>query len=471
MGARPLDVAVDFWKESVSLSVAATLVGIALALILLPGFREATGRDIALTALSPWAVAAAVGGGSVLLGLIVGAYPAYVLASLAPGEILSGRRTGQTHAHAMKGLLVVQFTVAIGLLAATFVMSDQLQYVTSKDLGFQADRLITVRMDELTGSYRAFRAEAESLPSIRGVTASMIGYGSVGIPAYVTDPKDEAMQAFLYPVEHDYFDVIGAEITQGTAFQESRGAEDGVIVNEAFVQSQGWDDPVGQRIRFDGPGFHSNIPNPTVIGVLENVHYQSLHNQVEPMIFARHEAVGSPGTMFVRVRDSHRLDEAIADLRGIWSSLASGPMNYAFISDELAAEYRTEQRWQTVILWGAYIALGIAAAGLIGLVNLLIRQRTKEIGIRRSLGATALGIFQLLARQPVVLVLTGALVGIPLSYVALQRWLQQFAFTGGADWSAFALALVVVLAVVGGTIFLAVTRLMQTKPVDAIRHE
>ena len=470
LGSRPANIARDFWRESIFLTGIATVLGGVAALLLIPPFQGATGRMVAADVIPLWMLIPGFVVFVLVLGFTIGVYPGRVLARLSPHDILRGQRTNQDHGFAVKSLLVLQFTIAIALVAGTLAIHEQVRFLTSKDLGFETDRLLAVYGDDVNSQYEALRSEARRLPTVRDVSGAMFEYGVLGIRSTVISKDNQVFTAFVHPIAYNYPDVVGARWDAGSGFAETGDASDGVLVNEAFVRQYGWENPVGQTITFDGPGFHSSISNPTIKGVLENIHYESLHHQVEPMIFPRFESVGAPAALFLRLDNSGRLEDAIADVRATWQSVSDDVFKFEFLSSTVEAQYRVEKRWQAMISFGAFIALGIAALGLVGLIQLVIRQRTKEIGIRRTMGATYTAVFALLVRQPVMLILVAAALAFPLTYAGLQQWLQGFAVTGGLSGSSFLLSITLVLVVVVATVGIAVTKHMRSSPVHAIRE-
>lgn len=470
LGSSPAQIARNFWCESLLLAAVSTGLGSATAFVLLPSFQSLTGRTVAIDAIPLWILVPGLVAFAGALGIIIGAYPARVLAFLSPSDILRGKRTDQEHGVTVKGLLVLQFSIAIALVAGTLATHDHIQFVTSKDLGFEAERLLAVYGDDVNRQYKTLQSEVRRLSSVQDVTGAMFEYGVLGVRSAVKSKGDQVFTAFIHPIEHNFPEVLGAHWHAGSGFTQTGGSGDGVLVNEAFAQQYGWEDPVGRTISFDGPGFHSSIENPTIRGVLRNIHYESLHHRVEPMIFPRIESVGAPSALFLRLDDSRTLDQAVRDVLSIWQTLSSDSFQYEFLSSNVEAQYRAERRWRTMITIGASIALGIAALGLIGLIQLVIRQRTKEIGIRRTMGATPASVFLLLVRQPITLILIAACVSLPLTYIGIRQWLQGFAFTDGVSALSLALSVAIVLLVVAATVSAAVARLMQASPVNAIRQ-
>lgn len=477
LGARRGQVRAQFWGEAVLTSGAALLLGIGLAALFLPTFNQMTGADLYFR-LTP-------GLGAGLLGLVgvvsllAGSYPALVLSRFEAVSILRGSAQIGGRSALVRGLVVLQFALSTGLVVGTFVISDQLDYMQD-NLGFQTEQV--VRVGNLGSPrdgkdiYEPFREEAQRHPGVQRVAASNFAFfGSDGMEARLTSTTGtEDVTATAHTVDSSFTETLAIDIVQGRGFPARTVANDqAVLVNEALVQAMGWTSPVGKKIEFgDDSIIGSFLQEATVIGVVENVHTRSMRHRIAPGLFLSNSILGG-GVQNIYVRIAHeRIGETIDALRRAWSDVAPGrAFEFRFLDRVVDDAYRAEQRQQSVVRAAAGFALLIACFGLFGLAALAVARRTREIGIRKALGATVESVVLLFAKD--FLKLTGAafLLAVPVAYWGTRQWLQNFAYRIELGPGLFLGAGGLVVAVALLTVSVQALRAARTDPAVVLREE
>jgi putative ABC transport system permease protein len=475
MGAHRRQLLGQFWGEALLMSALGLALGLALAALFLPTFNALTGKALSFR-LVPLPVTLAVLLGLVVLtGLVAGSYPAVLLSRLRPVESLKARvRLGGSHAFA-RSLVVVQFALSIFLLAGTFVLSAQLRYVQDRDLGYDRDQVAVIPLGEAGDGealdrLRTALAGNTAVPDLTGTT---ISFGR-GTSSYGFQHEGEQLDIVVYGVESDFIETMGMNLIAGRDLNPTLASDstDAVVVNEALVRALGWagaSEAVGQRLP-DEFNWGDEVKAPQVVGVVRDFHFRSLHEAVEPALF------------MLPVRDDiryalarlapGRTRDGLDALEAAWTEIAPGlPFDAGFLDEDLAAFYENETRWAQIVQWATLFALAMACLGLFGLASLTVAQRTKEIGIRKVLGASAGSIAVLLSRGFAVLVGVALVIAAPLAYLAAERWLEGFAYRIDLGLGLFLLAGGLALVVALVTVGTQALRAASSDPVKALRYE
>ena len=482
VGANRLHLIKQFCGEAILLSFIALGFGLALVEFFLPFFNSLTSKALTLTHyLDVWTFVAVVVL-ALFVGLVTGSYPALVLSSFHPVEVFKQRVGMRGRGIFSRGLVVIQFALAILFIVCTLVMVQQLNYVKSRDLGFKDDFLLAVYADELPemGSYHhTLKARFWEHPKVTDVT--MVRYplieerGWRGEPVQVSE--DQNLDAYTYFVDPDFVSTLDMEVLEGEDFSR-RDIRGGILVNEAFVRAAGWEKPLGKTVKFDKRNarlMRKSGGVGTVIGVVKNFHFQSLHHRVKPEILALDRMI--PGKLvesdlfLLRIRPEN-LQSTLQDLEAIW--YAHSPhytFRYTFFDEDLARFYRDETRWSQIIRYAAWFTIFIACLGAFGLTALAVARRTKEIGIRKVLGASVSSIVSLFIREFVLLVAVATVIACPVAYYAMDRWLQDFAYRIELGIGTFVLGGVLTLAVVLLTVGSQAIRAARANPVEMLRYE
>ena len=470
LGADRSQLMRQFWMEAILTSLVALVFGLVLAELSLPAFNALVQRNLEISYTRFHSLAAIL----ILplsIGLIAGSFPAVFLSSLQPVSIVRNTlKIGGKNAFS-RGLIALQFSLCIFLVITTLCMTRQLDYLKSKNLGMDAEQLISLHLPE-TGLLALYKNELAGYESIVGIAGSrhQVGPGRGSAPHNLTIDGRE-IKVCRFWVDYDYLETVGVELVAGRNFAREfpSDAADAVIINQALANQLGWDDPVGRElVDFNDPGQKRF----RVIGVVEDFHFDSLRHPVAPAVLHL-PASEEPdyGYIVVKVRPGH-IPAAMKLLKETWDRLTPGEVfRYKFVDEEFDALYREEERWERIIRFAAGFAMLIACLGTLGLVSLAVTRRTKEIGIRKVLGASAGNVVMLLSREFAYLVLAANLVAWPLAYWATHRWLEDFAYRIDLGPAMFALGGLSTLGVVLLTVSSQAIKAALANPVEALRYE
>ncbi|NNE69948.1 MAG: FtsX-like permease family protein [Rhodothermales bacterium] len=477
LGANRTQIMRQHWGESLVSASLSLVLGVALALMLLPAYNSLVGVDISVGNVSPvfW-----IGGVVFLIatvGLVAGGYPAAVLSRYRPASVLKGSVSSPSNNRLTQALVVLQFTISIGLIASTGIMTGQLRFLLDKDLGFTDDFVVAVTAGgvprgEADGVLQGMKTRLASYDQIEYVERSGYTFTRGSDRNTWGDAGGNVRSAYNFGVGYDYLDLLQMEMAEGRFFSEEFPGDPtgSVVVNEALVRQFGIEEPIGHVLT----NWLSFIyeESPTVIGVVKDFHFQSLHDDVEPLVMNMHpNYYNYMGALLVRIRPDD-VQGSLALVEGAWTELTGGrPFNYTFVDEDLAAQYATEQRWQKLVTYSSILAILIACMGLFGLAILTVGRRTKEIGIRKVLGASVPGVTGLLSREFAVLVGLASLLAVPLAWYAMSRWLESFAFHIQITPWVFVGASLLALAIALGTVSLHAVRAAMANPVQSLRYE
>lgn len=466
VGAQRLQLMVQFWGEAMLMSLLALGAGIALAELFLPTFNTLAGKSLHFDYLnSGFSVSVLVGLG-VLVGLLAGVYPALVLSGLRPIAILRQRlRLGGSNTLS-QSLVVVQFALSVFLLISTMVMLRQIDYMKNRNLGFNQEHLVVIPMNSIPGDVllERFRQRLEGDPDIMGLTAMSSAF-THGYSQEGWDYKGEKKSAYVYRVDGAYLDVMETDLIAGRSFDPNLATDStqAVLVNEALVRDFGWENPIGQVLE----GFYAS---PTVVGVIKDLNFHSLRQSIEPMILTI-DPDWAMGDLVVRVAPGN-IPRALEKLKKTWADVAPNvPFQYSFLDEDLAKQYESEQRWSQIVGYGAGFAVLIACLGLFGLAALSVTGRMKEIGIRKVLGASVSNVALLLSKDFARLVLVGIVLAVPVAYLVMQIWLDDFAYRIALGADTFLITGLMALSIALLTVSYQAVKAAVADPVESLRYE
>lgn len=472
-GALPHQLVRQFLTESLAISVLALVLALGMVSVALPFFNTLTEKTMTLgVLLEPVTVMMAVGlVGSV--GLLAGAYPAFFLASFQPAQVLKGRYIAHQRGQLLrKGLVVLQFAIALMLLVATTVILKQLAYTQHIDLGYErAQRIVLPNHPAMRRTVAPETVKQTLLqhPNIEQLAAGTYvpTHMLPGNMTVVPDGRQDPFGVTVNTIDEDYVPTLGLTLIAGRNLSATRASDStAFLVNEAAADLFGWPDPIGHTLR------PSNNPSGKgeVIGVIQNFHTGSLHALVEPVVLRLGDA-RQLRRYIVHVAPE-RLDETLAFLQEQWMRFAPDePFEYTFLEAEYAALYQSEEQLAHVTNLFSALALLISALGLLGSMAFAVTQRTKEIGVRKVLGASLASLIALLTRDFVKLLAIAFVLAMPLAYLVMEQWLQAFAYRVHIGAGTFVLAGVAALGVALLTVSYQAIKAARTNPIDALRYE
>ena len=474
LGAGRGQLIKQFLGESALMTTMAVVLAGVLIVLWLPVFNHLTGKTLILADLHDPRLLLSLIAMALVTGLISGAYPAFVISGFRPTQALRGSGSGKATqpARLRKGLVVFQFAISIFLIIGTAVVLNQLDYFRTKELGFDKARVVHVRLggelsDAVENNLETVKQEVARHPAILNASLAADVPGEryslelMSIDGHRDD--EETMMRIAWGVDHDYLKTLGIELAAGRDFSREAPADTNAwIINEAAVRRLGLDDALGRVMRwgdYAGP----------IVGVAKDFHFASLHHEIEPLVIPLRPGIG--GMLLARVQGG-QMTEALSFLETTLDRLAPGQLfRYSFVADDFDLLYRDEDKLRDVFGYFAAIAIFIACLGLFGLAAFTAGQRTKEIGVRKVLGASAAGIVLLLSKEFTKLVLVAFVVAAPLAYFAMDRWLQDFAYRVDLSWPIFLMAGLTALGVAWLTVGYQSIRAALNDPVEALRYE
>ena len=468
-GAQQSQIAGQHLGESLVLSGFALVLGVVLAHLFLPIFNSLSGKSLVLDYLSSGSTLAALLAFTLLVAFVSGSYPSLVLSRFNPVAIF--RRQVQVGGPNLliRGLMVVQFGLSAALVVSILVMTRQLDFARTGDLGYNAENVVVIEKEQESGNLDVFRNRVlpyEGVLQVTGVSNSFGPNRGLAQAAYA-DSAGNRLEAFMYTVDYDYVKTLELNLVSGRDFSREFGADEtgSCIVNEAAARSMGWDDPIGRTVPH----------GVTVIGVVEDYHYRSMHHEIEPVILTLNPVVfGEKDQIrFFLVRVSDRdLTATLGLLREAWMEVAPGSLfEYFFLDDDIGRFYVEETNLARIFSYSAVFALLIACLGVYGLVSLEVARRTREVGIRKVMGAAVSDIVALLSRQFVYLVVIANVLAWPAAWWLMNEWLADFAYRTEIGAVPFMAAGLIVLAVALITVSLQTFRSALLNPADSLRRE
>ncbi len=476
-GARRSDLIRQFLGEAVGLSFFGLGLGLTMVYAFLPHFNKLAGKQLTLAHLAdPWMLFGLLGI-TLLTGLLAGSYPALVLSAFKPVQTLKGGSvsSGRAQAALRKGLVVFQFTLTIFLVLGTIIVGRQLNYIRSKDLGIDTQQVLTFF---LPGRPDVVKNTLLANPRILSMTRSLPpGIDQRGIDNLSWEGKNPNDRIMFYPatVDPDYLRTFGSKMAAGRFFSHDTLSDrsESVVVNETAAGILGPGSPIGKRITIGAQTTPWAIPERTltVIGVMKDFHQVSLHRPIEPTFFTWEKEGGWP---YISLRISpENIAATLNFLEKASKTLAPAGFRftYNFLDEQIDAFYQSERKIKSILELFTILALFTACLGLFGLASFLAEKRTKEIGIRKVLGASVLEIMLLLSSEFVKWVGIAALIAWPLAYYAMQRWLQTFAYRTAIGFGIFFFSGLAALAIALLTVGFQSVKAARANPVESLRYE
>jgi len=469
LGARRISVIAQFWVETLIVTIIAVAAGFILMRLLLPLFNKIMDTHISFGDFSPTNVVAALLFLVLFLSFAAGFYPALLLSKMKPASIIKSFQTFKINPRFSKAIVIVQYTSCVVLMIAAFVINRQMQYINNKDLGFDKGQVLMVTnpkwdpvyTKQLTARLQAFAQSQPGVLAFSGMNGNLDGnYNTDGF--MLNGEQQWRKQISVY---YNYFDMLGIKFLQGRAFSKDFPSDTSrevhpIVVNETLFKMLGKDAKLGVYNKpLDG----------TIIGVVKDYNFETLSKKIEP---EEHRlAINYLGNFMFKVKGGN-MQKVIASLQKQWKQLSGNyPFEYTFLDQSIAKMYDADMRWQKIIQASCFFAIFIACMGLFGLSAINAANRTKEIGIRKVLGATVKDIVAALSSGFISMFLIAIIIAAPLAYWIMTSWLQDFAYRINISWQIFLIAGVASLSIALLTVSFQAIKAALANPVDSLRSE
>ncbi len=466
----------QFLTESTLMALLSVTIAVIAVYFVLPLFNDVANKQMALTSLFSPKILPLLIALPVVVGLLAGSYPAFFLSSFRPIEVLKGKLKLGSKSGGLRSILVVfQFATSIILIIGTIVVYKQLHYIQTKDIGFNKNQVLVIDgTGNLGNNVQAFKNEVLNMPGVISGTLSSFLPVTNSSRSDNTWSKDavssttNSLDMQNWKIDYDYIKTMGMKIKEGRDFSKDfAGDSSAVIINETTAKILGYKNPIGQRIYTTHYGSDSMVPY-TIVGVVKNFNYQTLHHQVGPLAFTLNN---NPYTASFKINTSN-IQGLITQIRSKWKSMSSGiPFSYRFLNESFNEMYRAEQRAGTIALIFSVLAIFIACLGLFGLATFIAEQRTKEIGIRKVLGASVQGIVSMLSKDFLKLVTIAFVIAVPVAWYAMNVWLRSFAYRISLSWWIFIAAGVAAFSIAFVTVSFQAIKAAIANPVESLRTE
>jgi len=463
----------QFLSESILLSFISLFVGLILVHALLPTYSNLLGKTVEIHYFDSLLIIPSLFALALFVGLVSGSYPAFFLSSMKPVVVLKSMSSDQRGGVVFRNVLVVlQFAISVFLLVGTFVVYKQLQFLQDTKLGFDKEQVLVINnpgsLGETIHTLKETIKQHNTVLDVSGANTlpgksfSNIGFGAEGV--------EENFTLNLCISDYDYLNTLNIDLKEGRFFSREFGSDSSAtVLNEATVALLDWEDPIGKTIN-NWSGTRGEF---TVIGVVEDYHYESLHSEIRPMALMLNGGYYTRNERFISVRfETEDLQETIRYIEDTWETFAPQmPFEYSFLDVEYDNLYVNETQIRRLLSVFSFLAIFIACLGLFGLASFIVDQRTREIGIRKVFGASISSIVTTLNKSFVKLILVANIVAWPLAWYAMNRWLENFAYRIDLAWWMFLLAAALALVIALFVVSFQTVKAAVMNPVQSLQYE
>ncbi len=457
----------QFLSESILISIISLIFALLLIELVQPEFNRLISANLNFFKQSNYILIFSLLAVTLFAGLIAGSFPAFYMSGFQPVAILKGYFNTMKGKPGLRNVLVTfQFFISVVLIVSTIVIIRQLDFLNSKSLGFDKDNVVLVELSSETAMKKAMviKNQFRNAPGVTSVAAST-SYPGVGLTmnGYFPEGYDNSIMIHVMDVDYDYLGLMNLKVVQGRNFSQEYGTDStSYLINETLAKQLGWNDPVGKYIR--------RGEKHKVIGVVKDFNFSSLHDNIGPLIITM-----KPWDYYyylsVKINPKGK-ESTIKALEKVWAGIVNNePFSYHFLASAIVANYNTERQTAKAFIWLAIISIVIACLGLYGQAAFSTEQRTKEIGIRKIMGATASNILSALSGNFAKIILIANLIAWPVAWYFMDKWLQTFAFHIDFAWWMFGTALGLSLIITAGTIFSQAYKASRANPVEALKYE
>lgn len=477
LGTEKKNLVTQFLTESTLMAIISLVIAIVLAYFALPLFNNIAAKSLSIGNIFipqflPFLITLPF-----LVGIVAGCYPAFFLSNFKPVKVLKGKiNAGFKKSNLRSGLVVFQFFTSIILIIGTIIVYNQINYIKTTNLGFNKDQVLMINgAGALGNNDEVFKNEVSQMPGVQSATMSANlpvqsarNDNSFSKDAVMDSKNALSMQA--WNVDYDYTKTLGMEIIKGRNFSKDYGSDStAVILNETAAKVLGYDDPLGKKLYQNYQDQNgSRMIAYTIVGIVKDFHFESLRQNIYPLgLFLRH----SNGIISFKVKTAN-IQPLISQIESKWKTLAPGmPFDYRFMDDAFNNMYTSEQRVGTVAITFSVLAILIACLGLFGLVTYMAEQRTKEIGVRKVLGANVTNLVVMLSKDFLILVAVASIIAFPVAWWGMHSWLQDFAYRTSIQWWVFLLAAFIAVIIALTTVSFQAIKAALANPVNSLRAE
>jgi putative ABC transport system permease protein len=479
LGAEKMALIRQFLFEAILLSLIAFIIAIGLTFLLMSLFEQAADKDFSFTANQYLGLLLAFLIVSVIAGVIAGIYPAFYLSAFKPVKVLKGKFSNSLAAVSFRKVLVVfQFVISVALIVASVMISNQMQYLRNKDLGFQKDQQVIIPLRTTTAKsiYPAFKNEMSTNPAVSSAGATIYYPGITNSTDWLLykqgTPPDQTRDVFINRIDNSYLQTLEIKPVAGRLFSKEYPSDtaNSIVLNEQAVKSFDFkspEDAIGKNIAATRGG---NEVLFTIVGVVKDFHFKDLHNAIESFGFLLNRSTNY--NYIVAHVQGKNIKAALTDMSEKWSKLnPNEPFEYSFLNQDFQKNYAAEDRLASIIRYFTIIAIFISCLGLFGLTTFSVEQRIKEIGIRKVLGASTPGIVSLLSKDFLKLVFISFFVASPIAWYFINQWLENFAYRAPFTIWILVVAWVIAMLIAFLTISIQSVKVALTNPVKNLRSE
>jgi putative ABC transport system permease protein len=466
----------QFLSESVIVTFIATVLALAGAYALLPLFNDMAGKELAFSTQTFIWLAPSLLTAVIVIGCLAGSYPAFYLSAFQPIDVLKGKLSSGFKGGFLRSFLVVfQFSISIFLIIGTMVIYNQLKYIQNKDLGFSRDHVLVIKNTESIGSQtKILREELKRIPGV--VNTTMTGFlptngyrNSTTFFQTVSADAKTALSTQWWDVDADYLSAMGIKLIEGRNFSKDMKTDTAaLIINQAAAKILNVKDPIGKDLYLPVDNMAKVLKRCHIVGIVKDFNFNSLRENITPVVFGYGQNFGS---VALRINTGN-IPALLSQVQAKWKDVSPNQqLDYSFMDEDFDAAYRTEQRIGKIFVVFTSMAIIIACLGLFGLAAYAAEQRTKEIGIRKVLGANVSVIVAMLSKDFIKLVIIAIIIASPLAWLSMRQWLQGFAYRDGIKWWVIVSAGLGAVAIAFITISFQSVRAALANPVKSLKSE
>jgi len=470
IGAFRAQLIKQFLGESFLFSFIAAIVSVFLITVFLPTYNTLSGKHITFNAQNMVFIGGFLASVILIAGLISGSYPSLFFSSFQPAKILKGSLTvGQKGVLFRRALVMFQFMLSVCLIIGTIIVYRQINYCLNKNLGFDEEHVVVIplRCRSVQAKYESYRNALLQNPSLLNVAGSSTVPGrSVGERGILPEGNKWYPRNSMF-VDFDFIPTFGMEIKEGRNFSRDfpTDVDDAYIVNEAAVKNFGWEDPIGKKIIWAGDKNKKGF----IVGVVKDFHYKSFHQKIEPLVLHMTPGIGSYAS--IRIKSENILN-TMSFIKNKWQEFNPGhPFDYFFLDDQYDRLYRSEEKMGRVFRYFTFLALFISCLGLFGLSSYVLEKRTKEIGIRKILGASVSGIIVMVSKEFGKWILLANVIAWPIAYFSMNLWLENFSYRIEISIWMFLLSTLIVMVLSLLTVSYQSIKTALANPANSLRYE